>query len=92
MPACASNFVKVFFKKLPSNIYHAQDLCVLSPSPAYNFHTEYPPKVDPVPLGSFVANVPIMMLGLLKNIKRGLMGGLAYLLFVNTESSHGGGS
>ena len=56
------------------------------PFPAYNFYPEDPPEADPVPLGSFILDVPIMVLGLIRNIKRELMSGVDSVLFFPTES------
>ena len=40
------------------------------------FHLKYPPKVDNVLLGSLIVDIPIMMLGSIRNIQRGFIAGL----------------
>ena len=55
--------------------------------PTNNLHTEEPLKVDPIPLESLISDVPRMILGLIRNIKRKFMAGVTFLIFILTTSA-----
>ena len=55
------------------------------------FHPKVPPKVYSVPIGCIIVDVPIMILGLIRNTNSKLMVVEVFPLFVATASAHNGG-
>ena len=62
------------------------------PPPTYKLNPKDPLEVDSVPPGRLIAEFPRMMSGLMRNMKRKLMVGVAFVLFVPNATSHNGGS
>ena len=60
--------------------------------PPYKLHHEYPLEFDAVPLGRLIAEFPRMMFAFLRNMKRKLMVGVAFVLFVPISNTKCGGS
>ena len=50
-------------------MYYPQYISVSSPIPTYKLHPKDQQTVDDVPLGNFIADVPILMCSLIGNIK-----------------------
>ena len=50
-------------------------------------HEKYPPGIEVVTLGSLISDVPRMILGLIRNIKRKFMAGVTFLIFILTTSA-----
>ena len=55
------------------------------PPPIYKLHTEDPLEVYDVLLGRLIAESPIMMFDLLRNMKRKLMSRVEFVLFFPTS-------
>ena len=64
----------------------------ISPPPTYKLHPKYPLEVDAVPLGRIIAEFPRMIFSSLKKMKRKLMVGVDFVLFVITAIAQNGGS
>ena len=68
-----------------------KSIVVSIPHPTYELHPQYPLEVDDIPPGRIISELPIMMFALLINMKRKLIVGVAFFLFVPTAISHNGG-
>ena len=62
------------------------------PPPTYKLHTKDPREFDAVTLGRLIAEFPRVMFALLRNMKRKLVVGVAFVLFVPTAIARDGGS
>ena len=85
-------FVEVFLIPSKVDLARPKALCILSPPPTYKFYPEDPLEVDEVPPGCLIAEFPRMVFALLRNMKRKLMIGVAFFLFVPNGIVHNGGS
>ena len=88
MPVFVSIFVNCFIVKPCQGRFSMSNIFVYYlPALTIMFFPKYPSQFDSVPLGIIKLGVSRTMIGLIRNLKRGLMVGVVFLMFFPIASA-----
>ena len=73
-----------FFYPVKEDLVSPEYFCIIYQPPTYDLRLKDPPEIEAETLGIIIADVPRIMLGLIRNMKSRLIFLVAFVLFITT--------